>query len=176
MHAWRNCCVASLMYASSCFYFGVIYSGFFTAYWIKVVPRWQEIKRNYTNSSLYCGFQSYTIRNLDNKVSTESDIDQYKVKNVQEDPLDNQQKYLDVIYFPVLFPTRHFSKYHPCKVKFSHCEYVKSRLLNKDSRFRKDPQYVFYLLWQKEMWEISAGFYNIHKCTKVDLVNQFIVK
>ena len=25
------------------------------------------------------GFQAYTIRNLDNKLSTESDIDQYKV-------------------------------------------------------------------------------------------------
>ena len=50
------------------------------------------------------GFQAYTIRNLDNKLSTESDIDQYKVKNVQEDPLDNRQKYLDVMCFPVLFP------------------------------------------------------------------------
>ena len=112
------------------------------------------------------GFQSYTIRNLDNKLSTESDIDQYKVKNVQEDPLDNRQKYLDVMCFPVLFPTGHFGKYHPREVKLSHSEYVKSRLLNKDSRFRKDPQYVFYLLWQKEMRELSAGVYNVLKCTK----------
>ena len=40
------------------------------------------------------GVQAYTIRNLDNKLSTESDIDQYKVKNVQEDPLDNRQSIL----------------------------------------------------------------------------------
>ena len=112
------------------------------------------------------GFQAYTIRNLDNKLSTESDIDQYKVKNVQEDPLDNRQKYLVVMCFPVLFPTGHFGKYHPREVKLSHSEYVKSRLLNKDSRFRKDPQYVFYLLWQKEMRELSAGVYNVLKCTK----------
>ena len=68
--------------------------------------------------------------------------------------------------FPVLFPTGHFGKYHPRDVKLSHSEYVKSRLLNKDSRFRKDPQYVFYLLWQKEMRELSAGVYNVLKCTK----------
>ena len=118
------------------------------------------------------GFQAYTIRNLDNKLSTESDIDQYKVKYVQEDPLDNRQKYLHVMCFPVLFPTGHFGKYHPREVNLSHSEYVKSRLLNKDSRFRKDPQYVFYLLWQKEMRELSAGVYNVYnvlKCTKVDL-------
>ena len=112
------------------------------------------------------GFQVYTIRNLDNKLSTESDIDKDKVKNVQEDPLDNRQKYLDVMCFPVLFPTGHFGKYHPREVKLSHSEYVKSRLLNKDSRFRKDPHYVFYLLWQKEMQELSAGVYNVLKCIK----------
>ena len=35
---------------------------------------------------------------------------------------------------------------------------VKSRLLNKYDRFRK---YVLYLLWQKEMCEVSAGVYNL---------------
>ena len=65
--------------------------------------------------------------------------------------------YLDVMCFPVLFPTGHFGKY-PREVKRSHSEYVKSRLLNKDSWFRKDPQYV---LCQKEMRELSAGVYNV---------------
>ena len=68
--------------------------------------------------------------------------------------------------FPVLFPTGQFGKHHPRHVKLSHSEYVKSRLLNKDSRYRKDPQYVFFLLWQKEMREISAGVYNLLKSTR----------
>ena len=46
--------------------------------------------------------------------------------------------------FPVLFPDGNFGKYHPQKVKLSHSEYIKFHLLNKDSCFRKDPQYVFY--------------------------------
>ena len=37
-------------------------------------------------------FQAFTIRNLDSKLSTESDTEQYKVINIQEDPLDNTQK------------------------------------------------------------------------------------
>ena len=68
--------------------------------------------------------------------------------------------------FPVLFPTGQFGEHHPRHVKLSHSEYVKSRLLNKDSRYRKDPQYVFFLLWQKEMREISAGVYNLLKSTR----------
>ena len=111
-------------------------------------------------------FQAFTVRNLDNKLSTESDIDQYKLLNVREDPIDNRQQHLDVMCFPVLFPTDRFGKYHPREVKISHSEYVKSRLLNKDSRFRKDPQYVFYLLWQKEMRELAAGVYNLLKSSK----------
>ena len=106
------------------------------------------------------GFQAFTIRNL---VSTESDIEQYKLMNVKEDPIDNRQQYLDAMCFPVRFPDGRFGKYHPSEVKVSHSAYDKQRLLNKDSRFRKDPQYVFYLLWQKEMRELSAGVYNLLK-------------
>ena len=111
-------------------------------------------------------FQAYTVRNLDNKLSTTSDIEQYKVLSVTEDPINNKQQHLDVMCFPVLFPTGEFGKFHPRKEKLSHSEYIKSRLLNKDSRFRKDAQYVFYLLWQKEMRELSAGVYNLLKSTR----------
>ena len=111
-------------------------------------------------------FQAYTIRSLDNKLSSESDIEQYKLLSIKEDALDNRENYLDVMCFPVLFPTGQFGEHHPHQVKLRHSEYVKSRLLNKDAHFRKDPQYVFYLLWQKEMREISSGVYNLLKSTR----------
>ena len=111
-------------------------------------------------------FQAFTIRNLDNKLSTKSDIEQYKLLSVTEDPIDNTQQYLDVMCFPVLFPTGKFGEFHPRQEKLSHSEYIKSRLLIRDSRFCKAPQYVFYLLWQKEMRELSAGVHNLPKTTR----------
>ena len=108
-------------------------------------------------------FQAYTIRNLDSKLSIGSDIEQYRLLSITEDPINNKQQHLDVICFPVLFPT---GKFHPRKEKISPSEYIKSRLLNKDSRFRKDPQYVFFLLWQKEMRELSSGVYDLLKSTR----------
>ena len=69
-------------------------------------------------------FQGFTVRNLDNKLSTESDIDQYKLLNVREDPIDNRQQHLDVMCFPVLFPTGRFGKYHSREVKISHSENI----------------------------------------------------
>ena len=96
------------------------------------------------------GFESLTIRNLDSQLSKESDIDQYKLMNVTEKPLDNRQRHLDVMCFPVLFPDGNFGKYYDREKQISNSEYIKSRLLNKDSRFRKDHGYVFYELWLKE--------------------------
>ena len=111
-------------------------------------------------------FQSYTIRTLNQKQSTVSDIEQYKLLSITEDALDNQQKFLDVMCFPHLFPSGRFGEFHTRDVKISSSEYSKSRLLNKDSRFRKDSQYVFFLLWQKELRQLSAGVYNLMKRTE----------
>ena len=80
---------------------------------------------------------------------------------IKGDPLDSRQQHLDVMCFPVLFPNGKFGKYDKSEKEISHSEYIKSPLLNKDSRFRKDPQYVFYLLWQKELRQLAAGVYNV---------------
>ena len=51
-------------------------------------------------------------------------------------------------------------------MKISSSEYAKSRLLNKDSRFWKDSQYVFFLLWQRELRQLLAGVHNLMKRTE----------
>ena len=111
-------------------------------------------------------FQYYTIGNLDSRLNTATDIDQYKLQNLTEKPLADRQSHLDVMCFPVLFPDGKFGEFHPREVKLSPAEYVKSRLWNKDSRFRKDASYIFYLLAQKEKREIKAGMYNMLSSSK----------
>ena len=49
-----------------------------------------------------------------------SDIKQYRLLGVKEQPLDNRLNHLDVMCFPVLFPNGNFGKFHPCKVSLSH--------------------------------------------------------
>ena len=109
------------------------------------------------------GLESYTIRRMDEKLPVGSDIDHYKLLKVHEPALDNRLKFLDVMCFPTLFPTGRFGEFHPREVDLSFSEYVKSRLLNQDSRFRKSPEYVFFYLWQKELRELSSGICNAMK-------------
>ena len=88
---------------------------------------------------------------------TGKDIDHYKLLSVSERPLDNRQKYLDVLCFPSLFPTGQYGEFHTRTVRLTFSEYIKSRLMNSDSRLCKNAEFVFYYLWQKEMRELSAG-------------------
>ena len=107
--------------------------------------------------------EAYTIRRMDESLPLGSDLEHYKMLKIEEPAIDNRLKYLDVMCFPCLFPTGRYGEFHPREVKLTFCEYVKSRILNKDSRFRKNPEFVFYYLWQKELRELSSGIYNILK-------------
>ena len=89
--------------------------------------------------------QAFTIRKLDTKIVKYSDISQYKLLNVREQEIDDRQSHLDFMCFPNLFPTGRFGENHPRQEKLDFSEYIKSRLLNKDSRFMKNSQYVFRL-------------------------------
>ena len=59
------------------------------------------------------GLSAYTIRNLDSKIVTGSDISQYKLMNVKEAPINNRQEHLDLLCFPTLFPTGQYGEHHP---------------------------------------------------------------
>ncbi|KAL5503511.1 hypothetical protein EMCRGX_G010470 [Ephydatia muelleri] len=78
--------------------------------------------------------QSYTIRSLDQQGSALMDVEQYKMLNVKDDPIQSRQRHLDVMCFPTLFPSGQFGEFHPRDKHVSASEYAKSRLLNKDSR------------------------------------------
>ena len=48
------------------------------------------------------GFQAFTVRNLDNKLSTDTDIEQYKLLNVREDPLSTLMSCVFLHCFPLV--------------------------------------------------------------------------
>ncbi|KAL5502532.1 hypothetical protein EMCRGX_G009328 [Ephydatia muelleri] len=132
---------------------------------VEVVDKASSIMLEKASTDDVAALQAYTIRSLDQQGSIKTDVEQYKMQNVKDSPIESRQRHLDVMCFPTLFPSGQFGEFHPREMHLSASEYAKSRLLNKDSRFRKDPQYVFFLLWQQEMRQIAAGIYNVLKTT-----------
>ena len=121
-----------------------------------------------TDKSGYtAGIQAYTVRSLDTFKPNVADIDQFKMLKVDEYPLKSSQEHLDVMCFPNLFPTGRFGEFHPRDEHLSFSEYVKSRLNNKDSRYRKSSEYLFYLTHQKLLRKIKAGIFNVLKNTTI---------
>eukprot|EP00731_Ephydatia_muelleri_P024871 Em0016g1142a len=132
---------------------------------VEVVDKASSIMLEKASTDDVAALQAYTIRSLDQQGSIKTDVEQYKMQNVKDSPIESRQRHLDVMCFPTFFPSGQFGEFHPREMHLSASEYAKSRLLNKDSRFRKDPQYVFFLLWQQEMRQIAAGIYNVLKTT-----------
>jgi len=81
---------------------------------------------------------------MDQFSNTGKDIDHYKLLHVKEKPLDNRLKYLDVLCFPTLFPSGRYGEFHPHTVNLAFSEYIKSRIMNADSRFHKRPEFIFF--------------------------------
>ena len=95
-------------------------------------------------------YQLCRIRRLDQQQCMLPDSELYKLIDVKEDALSNKLNYLDVLCFPTLFPSGKFGESHSRPVAIMASEYAKSRLLNKDSRFHKNDQYVFFLFKKRE--------------------------
>ena len=123
----------------------------------------EMIEKVQNKSEYIAGLQAYTVRSMDKYVPTGTDIDQYKMVHVAEYPLKSTQHHLDLMCFPDLFPTGRCGEHEPRDIFLSFSEYVKSRLYNKDSRYRKKAEYIFYLMHHKLMREIKAGIYNCLK-------------
>ena len=101
---------------------------------------------------------------MDEKLPIGLDCEHYKMLTIEERPLDSWHCHLDVLCFPSMFPSGRYGQNHHRDVQLQFSEYLKSRLLNKDARFRKNPEFVFYNLRIKEMRELSPGIYNNLKC------------
>ena len=138
-----------------------------------------EMVRRVKNKAEYtAGLQAYTVRTLNKAVPNSKDIDQYKLVHVEDYPLKSNQMNLDLMLYPNLFPTGEFGEHHPRLITLRNAEYVKSRLMNKDSRYRKSAEYIFWLLHQKLMRELKADIYNLLKTSRQvnrtveDLINR----
>ena len=99
--------------------------------------RSEMVKKIKNKTEYTAGLQKYTLRCLNKTLPNRRDIDQYKMVNVEEFPINGTQTHLDLLCFPDLFPTGQFGEHHYRDIPLRNAEYIKSKLLNKDSRYRK---------------------------------------
>ncbi|XP_073990954.1 uncharacterized protein [Rhodnius prolixus] len=80
-----------------------------------------------------------------------SEIESYQMQQMKGEYVSVFDKNLDYLTFPHLFPKGRFGKFDINRnIPLSDAEYRKTRILNKDGRFRRDPCYLFHLLNDSE--------------------------
>lgn len=78
-------------------------------------------------------------------------------------PIDSHSKDIDAFYFPDLLNEGKYGQFYDREKKITSAEFIKSRLTLKDSRFRFNQQYLFYLLNYANLRQVNAGiFYKLN--------------
>ena len=105
-------------------------------------------------------YEQYTINPLHAPRQNERATALYQLLKVNEMPLDSQTKHLDMLCFPDLYPQGIGGQRWNREVPLSASEYVKCILLSRDSRFRLNQQFIFYLLHQATVRQLASGIYH----------------
>ena len=111
-------------------------------------------------------YEQYTINALHAPRQNERATALYQLLKVNEAPLDNRTKHLDMMCFPDLYPYGMGGQACRREVHLPPAEYIKCILMSRDSRFRLNHQFIFYLQHQATMRQIASGIYHKLKVTR----------
>lgn len=111
-------------------------------------------------------YEQYTIYPLYEKKANKTSTDLYQMLKVQDMLLDNREKNLDLMCFPDLYPFGMYGQHETRQVKLHDYEFIKCRLISKHPQYRLNPQYLFYLLNDANMRQLSRGIF--HKLNITD--------
>lgn len=110
-----------------------------------------------TNNILYPSYKKRA-----NKTATAL----YQMLKIQDLTLNNREKELDVMCFPDIYPFDINGQRHIRQVKLQDHEFIKCRLTSKHPHYRLNHQYLFYLLNDANIRQLSRGIF--HKLNVTD--------
>ena len=102
-------------------------------------------------------YEQYTINILHAPRQNEKATALYQLLKVNEAPLDSRTKHVDMLCFPDLYSHGIGGLRCEREIRLPPADYVKCLLMSRDSRFRLNQQFIFYLLHQATLREIASG-------------------
>jgi hypothetical protein len=114
--------------------------------------------------------EHFTIHPTYQKRPKEDDMELYEMVRIEgQKNIDNREPTNDVKSYPKLYPYGRGGKGETRPQPISPHDFIASRLFNKDARFRRNPAYIFDLLWDYECRSMAAGmFQSLHSSKSND--------
>ncbi|XP_073986899.1 uncharacterized protein [Rhodnius prolixus] len=111
-----------------------------------------SIKKVDSTTFYKTGFYTFhSLHPINMNAVESSEIESYQMQQMKGDYVSVFDSNLDYLTFPHLFPKGRYGKFDVNReIPLSDAEYRKTRILNKDGRFRRDPCYLFHLLNDSE--------------------------
>ncbi|EZA57993.1 hypothetical protein X777_02001 [Ooceraea biroi] len=116
-------------------------------------------------------YEQFTIYPLYEEKSNKTDTALYQMLKIQDLPLDHREKYLDLLCFPDLFPFGINGQHETRQIKIHDHEFIKLRLKSKHPQYRVNIQYLFFLLNNANIRQLSRGIY--HKMNVTNLQDRY---
>lgn len=93
------------------------------------------------------------------RIDNESSLKLYQMLKIEDVPMNNRYKYLDVMCFPDLYPEGINGQREDRNFALPEYLFIRTRLMSKHSRFRLNLQYLFFLLNDANNRQLKSGIY-----------------
>lgn len=111
-------------------------------------------------------YEQYTIYPIHADRENKTDTAMYQMLKVEEAPLSNWDKKLDIMCFPDLYPYGNGGQHEERIVRLRECDFIKVKLMSKHSAYRLNQQYLFYLLNDSNIRQLRSGIFS-----KLNVIN-----
>ena len=105
-------------------------------------------------------YKNFTTQALHAPRQNEKATDLYQLLQITEPAMDNWCKQLDILCFPDIFPFGIGGLHHSREVPLEPSDYVKTIIQSRDSRFRLNQQFLFFLFHQATIRQLGSGIYH----------------
>lgn len=119
-------------------------------------------------------YEQYTVYPICEKRISASSSALYQMLKIHDVCMDNRFKSLDLLYFPDLYPYGINGQNEDRYVPLKNFEFIRSRLMSKHCQFRLNQQYIFYLLNDVNIRQLSSGIF--HKLNVVNPRERYTAK
>lgn len=100
----------------------------------------------------------YTVYPLHENRTNESASTLYQMLRIENSPLNERSKNLDVLCFPDLYPYGTNGLYEDGETPIQFTEFIKAKLMSRHPQFRRQMQYIFHLLYLYNLRQIRKLF------------------
>jgi len=112
-------------------------------------------------------FNHYTVIDLDKLNLNNTDIEKYAMKKVVAEPIKDRNKDLDHLCFVDIFPTGKGGMYDDRPIEVKPAMYMRWIIMNKNPVARRNIQYIFHLLHNKDIRAADSGIYASLRTSKM---------